>query len=155
MPQIVNEVRLKRKREWTRKGVAKWRKQHPEEAKAQQKRYYEGHIKQIVARVKEWKKKHPDKVKISQRKSDIKRHFGSVETYETALNKCGGFCGCGCGREANCVHHNDGRSIWNSPSELVDNKQSNLKPMNDRCHMRFHALKAVKIVYKILRGGKT
>ena len=141
--RVVNPEKVKAQKK-------RYKKRHPERAKALLDRFKERHPGRLKALKKKWREEHPN----YSRERRIIERFGSLETYETALNKNGGLCGCGCGRKANCVHHKDGRSIRNSPPELVDNRQSNLMPMNKRCHDWFHTLKVVRIFFKILRGEK-
>ena len=128
----------------------RYKNRHPDKVKAARERFKEGHPERLKALMKKWRKKHPN----YSREHRIIERFGDLETYYAALNKNSGLCACGCGRKANCVHHKDGRSIRNSPLELVDNRQSNLMPMNKRCHDWFHALKVVRIFFKVLRGEK-
>lgn len=64
--------------------------------------------------------------------------FGSAERYEEAMLKYDGWCAFACDKEAELVHHLDGKSHKNAPRGEVDNSLENLLPLCNSCHTKLH-----------------
>lgn len=91
--------------------------------------------------MKKWRNNYPDRSKEIAIKMERRRRFGSVKRYNEAMLKYEGECAFACGRQAQSVHHIDGKSIHNSPKDQINNNLENLLPLCNSCHMWLHHLK--------------
>jgi len=82
----------------------------------------------------QWQKSHPENIK----KYTEKFCCGSAEQYKEAFDSYDGYCAFGCGAKAELVHHRDGKSLYNSNPEEVNNELSNLLPLCFPCHSSLH-----------------
>jgi len=89
---------------------------------------------------RQWNAKHPERKKEIDRKAGRKRRFGSVTRYKEAMMKYEGECAFACGRQAEMVHHRDGKSIRNSTSKEINNNLDNLLPLCIGCHTWLHKI---------------
>ena len=101
---------------------------------------------------KRWRKNHREFLRqwridnrglIKERRKNTKatERFGSLERYEEAMLKYDGWCAFACDKEAEMVHHLDGKRVHNSSGEDIDNTLENLLPLCISCHSKLHLRK--------------
>ena len=119
--------------------------EHRDRKREYDKQYYLLHRDEVIERkkkyyahysegIKEYCRAHPE----GGHNRSLKRKCGSVEKYNEAMLKYDGWCAFGCDRKAYLVHHMDGKNIFNSPKEQVNNNLSNLLPLCLKCHGWLH-----------------
>jgi len=117
------------KRKWAVNNpeyLEKWRADHRE--------YLNEYYRKRLATHSEYR----ERARQRNKKWVATNHFGSLETYEEAMLKYDGWCAFACDKEAEVVHHLDGKSVRNSPREEVNNNLKNLLPLCRSCHSKLH-----------------
>lgn len=90
---------------------------------------------------KKWAIKNPEKMRQMTKRKHLKSYFGSVERYNEAMLKYEGECAFACDKQAELVHHIDGKAVHNSLKEEVNNELNNLLPLCNSCHIWLHKRK--------------
>lgn len=132
---------LEEAKEMARKTYEKWKDENPdwqEQHKLYLRKWRTNNRDKSNEINRQWRAKNPEKEKQIHKKSHLKRCFGSVEQYNEAMLKYEGECAFACGKQAEMVHHRDGKSIRNSRKEEVNNDLTNLLPLCIGCHTWLH-----------------
>lgn len=111
--------------------------QHKDEKREYDKQYQLLHKHKIKEQQKKYRVEH----RRESYERGFKQRYGSIERYTEGMEKYDGWCAFACDRKAYLVHHMDGKNIFNSPKEEVNNDLSNLLPLCLGCHNWLHRKK--------------
>lgn len=127
------QIKEKMNKEETREYMRLWHIRNKDRLRESRREYRKEYQRK-------WNARHPERKKEIDRKAGAKRRFGSVERYNEAMLKYEGECAFACGRQAEMVHHINGKSIRNTPNEEINNNLSNLLPLCIGCHTWLHKI---------------